>query len=432
MEKWGHNKLRFFLIRAALPLPHDRRACDRGRSRHWRRDDRLEACQALASWKHAPLWLEGGMASAAELEGGELVAGGFELAGGEAVDVLGETEPYVFHGGEAFGFLGGEVVEFGAVILHVVELPWTALGGDEFPIALAEGSVGGEVEVKGLVGFPLFAAEDGEEGTALEGVDLAGSNLFGVVGAGDIEEGGHEVDDVGGLVGEGAGLGGPGGGVRSDAACEVHTLEGFRGVDDEGGGDAAFVLILFVEAEGGVAGVGPADVVGPVRFGVPGIEFLVPGAFEGAGSVVGAEEEEGVVPLFGFLEMGDEAADVLVEDVNHSGVNLHAAGFPFFVLGGEGIPGGDVVGAGGEFPFLRKELAGALFLVALFAEDIPAGVVAALVFGDGPPGSLEGVVGGVEGEVEEEGRSRFLVIGYWVVGGGGLFRLGSRKIFGVH
>ena len=104
-------------------------------------------------------------------------------------------------------------------------------------------------------------------------------------------------------------------------------------MDDEGGGDAAFVLVLFVETEGGVSEVGPTDVVAPVGFGIPRFEFFTTGAVEGTGSVVGAEHDEGVVVEFLFFQVLDEAADVLVEDIDHGGVDFHAVLFPLFVGG---------------------------------------------------------------------------------------------------
>ena len=55
------------------------------------------------------------------------------------------------------------------------------------------------------------------------------------------------------------------------------------------------MLVLFVEAEGGVAERGPADVVAPVGFWVPGFEFLATGAVEGTGSVVGTEHDESAI-----------------------------------------------------------------------------------------------------------------------------------------
>ena len=126
-------------------------------------------------------------------------------------------------------------------------------------------------------------------------------------------------------------------------------------VRDERGGNTALVLVLFVESEGGVADVGPAHIITPVALGIPWLKILAPGALEGAGPVVGAEEEEGVFPGPSLLEMRDETTDVLVNDVHHGGKDLHAAGLPLPVRGGEGFPGGDVRRPRTELEFAGEE-----------------------------------------------------------------------------
>ena len=322
----------------------------------------------------------------------ESVSDSLELGFWEAFFIFGDVVPLGDHRFHALGMLGGEVVEFGAVIGEVVEFPTAHFGRGDLPVAGAEGAVFREVEVEGIVGLAFFVGEDGEEGFSDEGIDGAIAYFVWVRSISDFQGGGHEVNEVGGLVGGGAGLG-----------FEKVSWA----VDDEGGGDASFVLVLFVESEGGVAEVGPADVVAPVGFGVPGFELFATGAVEGAGSVVGAEYDEGIIVEAFCFEVGDEATDVLVEDINHGGVDFHAVFFPLFVSGRKTVPGGDVRGAGRELPLGGEEAGLELFLVASLAEDIPAFGVFSFVFFDFGLGRLERVVGGVVGAVEEEGFGHF-------------------------
>lgn len=356
----------------------------------------LPGCLLVSSFTEI-LWCEG-------------VFDGFELIGGEAVFGFGNLVPLGDHRFEALGVFGGEVVELGAVFGEVVEFPAAHFCGGDFPVAGTEGAVFREVEVEGVMGFAFLSGEDGEEGFADEGIDAAGFNVnpsdeSRVRGLRYFEGGGHEVDNVGGLVGDFSERG-----ISTDRAVSWNNFrnrgdgrfKGIRNVNDEGGRDAAFVLVLFVEAEGGVAEVGPADVVAPVGFGVPGFEFFAAGAVEGAGSVVGAEHDEGVVVEAFCFEVGDEATDVLVEDIDHGGVDFHAVFFPLLVFGGKAVPGGDVGGAGGKLPFGGEEAGLELFFVAALAEDVPAFGVFAFVFFDVGFGGLERVVGSVVGAVQEE------------------------------
>jgi hypothetical protein len=66
-------------------------------------------------------------------------------------------------------------------------------------------------------------------------------------------------------------------------------------VDDQGRRNAALMLVLFVQPEGCVTGVGPTGVVGPVGFRIPGFEIAAPGALERTGPVVGTEEDQCVI-----------------------------------------------------------------------------------------------------------------------------------------
>jgi hypothetical protein len=76
---------------------------------------------------------------------------------------------------------------------------------------------------------------------------------------------------VSGLIGDGPALG----------------LESLGPVDDQGRRNTALMLVLFVQAEGRVTGMGPACVVGPVGLRIPGFEIAALSALEGTGAVVG-------------------------------------------------------------------------------------------------------------------------------------------------
>ena len=53
--------------------------------------------------------------------------------------------------------------------------------------------------------------------------------------------------------------------------------------------------------------------------------------FLGAAAVVVEEEDEGILELGGGLKGLDDAADATIHGEDHRGVDLHAAGLPFFV-----------------------------------------------------------------------------------------------------
>ena len=65
-----------------------------------------------------------------------------------------------------------------------------------------------------------------------------------------------------------------------------------------------------------------------------------------AGTVVGEENDEGIVEFTGFFQIRDDASGFPVHSVDERGVGGHAAGFPIADFGREGIPCGDVIGAG--------------------------------------------------------------------------------------
>ena len=180
--------------------------------------------------------------------GGAVLFGAFDRPGLDA-DAVGPGVPVGDHGfarrsGWAVARSSSSVRSF----VHVVELPLgglvAAVGGDDFVAAVAEGEVAVVFEAEGGGASDGFAGEGGEEAEAFHGLDVGVGVAFWVVGLGGLDEGGHEVDEVGRGRGRlvaafGRDAGGP--------------------VDDEGGADAAFEAVVFVAAEGGVGGVGPFE-----------------------------------------------------------------------------------------------------------------------------------------------------------------------------
>ena len=72
-------------------------------------------------------------------------------------------------------------------------------------------------------------------------------------------------------------------------------LQPCRPVRDERRTDSSLVLVLLVEPEGSISHVSPAHVIAPVAFRVPRLQVFSPGALEGTGSIVRAEEEQSVL-----------------------------------------------------------------------------------------------------------------------------------------
>ena len=308
---------------------------------------------------------------------------------------------------DAFGFGGGEVILFGAVGLEVVEGPGFGLVvGDDFPVALAEGAVVFVEEPEGVVDGGGAGVEGGDEAAAR---DSGGSGEGGGGGAGDLHDGGEDVDDVSGGVAEGVFLG--------DASGPV---------SDEGGADAAFVDPGFVATERGVGGAGEAgaeaEIGGGGTHGSGGVMTVIADHDFGAGTIVREEHDEGVFEGLGGFEVGDDAADFLVHAVDHGGVDGHFGGLEALLFGGEFFPGERVIDfAGAEEGEVVREVVGradfgfeggegggleAEFLLALMtlgAEFVPAVEVEVAVFGDVLGEGLEGEMRRGVSEVGEEG-----------------------------
>jgi len=169
-----------------------------------------------------------------------------------------------------------------------------------------------------------------------------------------------------------------------------------------------------------VIGVGLAHagefVAGVEDVGGAGGDVEAPGIPLGAGSVVGTEEDEGVLELaFGF-EVSEDAADVLVHAVDHGGEDGHAAGEVLAAVGWDGVPGGillfgpavdvgDAIGAddgtGGHLPARVGEAELLHAGEALLSDHVPALLIDLLILIDQVLGGMEREVRGVVGQVQK-------------------------------
>lgn len=90
----------------------------------------------------------------------------------------------------------GEVGDFGAFLSQVVEGPGTASFADDLVVALHHGVGVGVIEKVGMAAVARFATEQGNEGLALMGQDIAAVELAGIAGSREFQEGGQQVNDV--------------------------------------------------------------------------------------------------------------------------------------------------------------------------------------------------------------------------------------------
>ena len=97
---------------------------------------------------------------------------------------------------------GSDVMGFGAVSSHIVQFPgFRVLVPGEFPVALANGSVGGPVPVE-VVSLALFAFENRNQSLAIQrdGLFTKIRMLVWVVSFRHVQESGQQVDDVADLI----------------------------------------------------------------------------------------------------------------------------------------------------------------------------------------------------------------------------------------
>ena len=180
---------------------------------------------------------------------------------------------------------------------------------------------------------------------------------------------------------------------------------------------------VLVEAERGVAGVGPVGAVALVARlrsrqharvvadgdraavqGLPRYRQAVPAVGQdlGAAAVVGQEEDQGVVETAGFLECRHDLANAPIHAVDLGGIDLHRALEPGPFLAGNIRPGGHARVALGDRPVGFDQPEFDQPLAPFGADRVPAGGVAAPVAGDVLRQRVQRPVGRGVGHVEEE------------------------------
>lgn len=287
-------------------------------------------------------------------------------------------------GGEVFGLLGVfvDVVDFEgiAVLLDVVADADVLTEADHLHL-LAGSVLTVFLEFGVFWGFAAIAIFDVNLGRFLAGLPGEGGDEGGAIRAsggadsGEFGEGGEPVVGLAGVV------------VDAAFWCSGGPA------DERSGANAAFPDIT-LDAIEGAKGV---EEVGVVLFGEVG--FF-------AGSVIGGEDDEGVVVDFEFFEMIDEVADTVIDATHVGGITLVNIGPAFF---GGGwvvvmIPSRlFVVGMGVAVLFANCGVDHLPFL----AEPLEA------FFGKGTGWELENRVGGIVCEIDEEGffRTSFFLVG---------------------
>src|SRR4051794_568315 len=128
--------------------------------------------------------------------------------------------------------LRGKVVLLRAVSAQVVELPWIALGGDQLPIAHADGAVPFVKPPEGIVRHAAILCECGHEALAWRcgnGLTVPHVRLG---EAGEFKDGRHDIHEVRG--------------IRAQFSARRNSL---RPVNDERSADAALVYPRLMAAE---------------------------------------------------------------------------------------------------------------------------------------------------------------------------------------
>ena len=224
--------------------------------------------------------------------------------------------------GEFFGFLGhlgGEVVLLGAVGFEVVERPGVAFGGDELPVADADGFVVFVQPPEAVAGDGFVFGKGSDEALARRRGDGFAFPVLGLLDADEFEHGGHDVDDV-----------------RGCGAQFVLCSNSRRPMRNEGRADAAFMHPCFVTTMRCVCRAGEAGAEAKIGFGAAWRRCWIVTAIAdhdlGTGTVVGGEKDERVFKSTHLLELRDDAADFLIHAVHHGSVDGHLGGLEATLL----------------------------------------------------------------------------------------------------
>ena len=225
--------------------------------------------------------------------------------------------------------------------------------------------------------------------------------------AGQIEQGRHDVGDMGKLGADGAGVGdlfGPGDDEADPPPAPAGIgLEGRKGrvADlapahrierrDFTAADLFALREIGLERQRRQAGKAPVE-----------IDIAV-GAGRTCAAVVGREHDEGVVEFAHLGEQRDQLADVLVDAVEHRGIGFHVPHEVRTLIGGQAVPGGHLRVAWRERRVRGHQAQRLLACEPLRAHHIPAGLIAATVLGEVGLFGLKRAMDRIEGQVKKEG-----------------------------
>ena len=126
-------------------------------------------------------------------------------------------------------------------------------------------------------------------------------------------------------------------------------------VYDAGRRDAAFVIKVLVKPPRRVGRIGPGGAHAVESAGnahlfdhlslvedvlIAGDDIETKGIPFEASAVVGGEDDEGIFQFTGALQIFDDSSELLVESIDHRGVDRHTTGKVELAIFGERVPGG--------------------------------------------------------------------------------------------
>ena len=288
------------------------------------------------------------------------------------------------------GEFSDDVVLLGAVVVDVVELPWAFELLHELPRAAAQGAIAFMHPEDRLHAMQRLALDRWHQGKAFGGQNLVPFELAGIDRAGHLAGGGHEVDEVRGLM------------LQRAVSC---GWDARRPVRNQRRADAAFVREVFVAAEGRVVQRGPGHAEEDIAVRSAEIRALRDAtrtAF-GVAAVVAHEKDERVFQHPTILQPGDHAADALIHAVEHGGVDRHEQVIAVLVFLAERIPRGHIRWTRRERPLRLDDAEFDLLLVPRLAQLVPANLVFAAILRDDVLRSLQRKMWRSMREIVEEG-----------------------------
>ena len=348
------------------------------------------------------------------------------------------SPPAADHFDQLVAVLGGQVVAFGVVLVHVVQLPVVGLdihqhlvGNGGAKLAALLGGLG-EARARPRADRPPAVVVDRAVAEHLEvlGVVVAGrSRLVEGVGEADPVDRrlGHAADALRRLDAQGFQN-------RRDEVDDVPVvlahlaarLDALGPGHDARVGGAAPVGLALPAAEGRVAGVGPApgvvvegldaaqlvdhlEVIFQRFLHIVEEEHLVERAHRpalGAGAVVGDDDDQRVVQLADLFQEIEDAPEVIIGEAHETGIDFHHTGIQPLGVSRQRVPNGHVRVVRRQLGAWRDDAHLELALVDDLAVLVPAHVELALVLVRPLLGHVVRGVAGAGGVIQEEGLVR--------------------------